>query len=303
MTADAGLRRIHRALLSQMVAQEPGVRAGLEPEFLHDFRVAGRRMRSVLSQVRHVFPVERVEHFRDELSWLGRATANLRDLDVFLETLDGLARERGNTDLEALRELIGGEQRSEHERLVAALDSPRYQTLVADLARFLDAPPTDEAELTNAARPLREVLGERMRRLHGRILKRGQAVVTDSAASELHRLRLDGKKLRYLLDGGRSLFPAAELKAALKVLRRLQDVLGRAHDLDVQSEWLARYAERLQRQERLEAPTALAMGAVIERLARRARRTQKKVGKRCARFASKRTRARFEALLAGEART
>ena len=55
----AGARQIHHALLGIIVANEPGLRANLDTEFLHDFRVAVRRTRSLLGQVRQVFPASR----------------------------------------------------------------------------------------------------------------------------------------------------------------------------------------------------------------------------------------------------
>src|SRR5262245_9956070 len=54
--ASEGVRRIHLALLGMLTANEPGLRADLDTEFLHDFRVAVRRTRSLLRQVRNVFP-------------------------------------------------------------------------------------------------------------------------------------------------------------------------------------------------------------------------------------------------------
>lgn len=301
ITAHEGLWRIHRALLAQMQAQEAGVRADLDPEFLHDFRVAGRRMRSVLSQVKRVFPAERIERFRAELSWLGSVTGPTRDVDVLLESLDRDAREAEGAGIAALRDLIRAEQRGEHARLVEALDSPRYRALVAELEGFLGSPPAaDDPELVDAGRPLRDVLRERLRRLLRRILKRGAAVAEDTAASDIHRLRLDCKKLRYLLDCGRGLFAEPLVASVLKALRRLQDVLGRSNDLEVQGEWLAGFAARLQQQGRLEVPIALALGRLVEQRARRARKARRKLAKRFARFASRRGRARFAALLAAE---
>ena len=46
VAAEIGARQIHRALLGILVANEPGLRARLDTEFLHDFRVTVRRTRS-----------------------------------------------------------------------------------------------------------------------------------------------------------------------------------------------------------------------------------------------------------------
>ena len=82
--ADSGTRQIHHMLLDVLTANEPGVRADLDTEFLHDFRVALRRMRSLLGQLKHVFPPPVVEHFAEELSWMARLTGPARDLDVLM---------------------------------------------------------------------------------------------------------------------------------------------------------------------------------------------------------------------------
>ena len=85
--AKAGARQVHQALLGTIVANESGVRSALDTEFLHDFRVAVRRTRSLLGQIKHVFPADAVEHFSTEFSWLGRQTGAPRDMDVLVLAL------------------------------------------------------------------------------------------------------------------------------------------------------------------------------------------------------------------------
>lgn len=79
--ADVGARQIHLALVGILEANEPGLRARLDTEFLHDFRVT-RRTRSLLGQIRRVFPAGEVEHFAAEFSRIGRLTGPPRDVDV-----------------------------------------------------------------------------------------------------------------------------------------------------------------------------------------------------------------------------
>ena len=67
-----------------MQRNEPGVRADIDSEFLHDYRVAVRRTRSALSQIKDVLPEDKVEHFKTEFGWLGQMTGPTRDLDVYL---------------------------------------------------------------------------------------------------------------------------------------------------------------------------------------------------------------------------
>ena len=54
--AETAPGEIHLALLGILLANEPGLRANLDTEFLHDFRVAVRRTRALLGQIKQVFP-------------------------------------------------------------------------------------------------------------------------------------------------------------------------------------------------------------------------------------------------------
>ena len=71
-------------LLDTLERNIPGTRADLDSEFLHDLRVATRRTRSVLSQVKQVLPDDVVADFKQRFAWLGQVTGPTRDLDVFL---------------------------------------------------------------------------------------------------------------------------------------------------------------------------------------------------------------------------
>lgn len=78
------MRKILRTLLATLERNVDGTRADLDSEFLHDLRVATRRTRSALSQVKRVLPDAVVEEFKARFAWLGQITGPTRDLDVFL---------------------------------------------------------------------------------------------------------------------------------------------------------------------------------------------------------------------------
>jgi CHAD domain-containing protein len=65
-------------------AKEAGVIANRDSEFLHDFRVALRTSRSVLTETQGVFPKRSFRRFKSYLTWLARISSAPRDLDVFL---------------------------------------------------------------------------------------------------------------------------------------------------------------------------------------------------------------------------
>ena len=80
--APDAVKTVGIALLETMVANEGGVREKVDSEFLHDFRIAVRRTRSLLAQVKGAFPPTRLTGFRAEFGWLGDITGGPRDLDV-----------------------------------------------------------------------------------------------------------------------------------------------------------------------------------------------------------------------------
>ena len=70
--------------LDVMEHNESGVTNNIDSEFLHDFRIAVRRTRSALGQIKGVFDDEVLAKYKKEFAWLGAMTTPARDLDVML---------------------------------------------------------------------------------------------------------------------------------------------------------------------------------------------------------------------------
>jgi CHAD domain-containing protein len=84
---------------------------------------------------------------------------------------------------------------------------------------------------------------------------------------DLHRIRIHAKKLRYLLEFYRSLFPAPVIESFVKSLKKLQDNLGSFNDLSVQQRMLGEYQKGLEGSERKNAiKVAAALGGLITHL-------------------------------------
>jgi CHAD domain-containing protein len=236
--SDIGARQIHLALLEILVANEPGIRGTVDSEFLHDYRVAVRRMRSLLGQIRDVFPAEIVEHFAGEFSWIGRLTGSPRDTDVLALALREQRQEFDADDMNALISFLAGAQQEQYERLVSALDSPRYQQLLADWRSFLDSPIPSAPQAAHAHNPLVATVSQRAWRLSKRIARRARAVDPHTAAEQIHEIRIDAKKLRYLVDVAPPGYEPADVKCILVALKKLQRALGDFNDAHVQETML-----------------------------------------------------------------
>ncbi len=124
MPAGEALRTLLRHLLGTMERNLDGARQDLDPEFLHDFRVAVRRTRSLLSQVKGVLPAEVSSRFRPGFKWLGQITGPTRDLDVYLLKLPGYRAELPTSmqdDLQPLQEYLVRHQQQEQRQLARQL--------------------------------------------------------------------------------------------------------------------------------------------------------------------------------------
>jgi CHAD domain-containing protein len=269
MAAQEALRRIHLQILDTLEMNVDGAVADLDLEFLHDLRVSVRRSRAALSQIKGIFPPAAVARFREGLGWLGRITGPKRDLDVFVlgmpEYVEDVPEEL-RPDLEAFRTFLVGEHAREREVLAQQLTSDEFQSLLHDWRGFLQAPAADAADTPSAWLPVGEVANARIWRAFRRVLKEGRAVDDASPPTQLHELRKDCKKLRYLLEFFGSLYPADQLDALIRALKVLLDTLGAYQDLAVQAHHLEAFAEQMAAAGKAPARTLLALGALVGRL-------------------------------------
>ncbi len=237
MTASEALRTILLKLLEAMKLNEPGVIDDIDTEFLHDFRVAVRKTRSALSQSRHILPDSEVEAFMREFGWMGTVTGPARDMHVYLLKFNGYQAalpEDIRPALVPLREFLVRKKGKEHERLVKGLQSSRYKKLTGAWRQFLDTPQTETKSSAISKKPIKELADKQIWKVYRRVIHEGRNIRADSPDTELHRLRISCKKLRYLIEFFEDLYPRSRIRSLLESLKQLQDVLGDYHDYYIQ---------------------------------------------------------------------
>jgi CHAD domain-containing protein len=306
MRADQATRIILHRLLDVIEVNEAGTRTGTDTEFLHDFRVAVRRTRSALGQIKGVLPLPVLTRYKREFAWLGKLTGNTRDLDVYLLTFDHYRNSLPDSmqaDIEPLREFLQRHWQIEQKTMVKALDSARYRRLLSSWRKFLETPVRQRSTLPNARRPVYEIACKRIRRVYKLILKEGRAIEADTPAEALHELRKTAKKLRYLMEFFQSLFPAGRIKRLINILKALQDNLGDFQDFEVQVQTLKRFSEQMVEEDAVPARTLLAMGMLIEGLERRQHQARVEFSERFTAFSLPDNQARFQELFAPPARS
>lgn len=243
MRVERAVRTILTFLLDIVRQNRPGILHDIDTEFLHDFRVAVRRARSLLGQLPKVLPARLTNHLRKDLSFLGSLTNHLRDLDVLLlHQADYLAAVPPDLrpDMEPLFRAVQHERYATHHRLVEALNTPQSEAI---LQRWESATTETKAQGPQAERKLAKLVRKSIRSQCQRVLTFASPdTLKDSAPEQLHRLRIACKKLRYMFEFFASAFPQEMTAEPVRRLRVLQDVLGQLNDLDVQRQMLQELA-------------------------------------------------------------
>ena len=267
MSASAALKTILLTLFHTIELNEEGVIKDIDTEFLHDFRVAVRRSRSAMSQIKHTLYQDELEIYRHEFGWLSTITGPTRDSHVYLLKFGSYQQalpKKIRPHLAPLRNYIKGKNQKEHKQLVKNLESSRYKKLKREWQKFLESPLEVTVAETNAEKPIKQVADARIWKMYRRVIKEGKNIRADSSDAELHKLRISCKKLRYLLEFFENLYPGTKMKHLINSLKHLQDVLGDFNDYRVQIESLNDIEDRMAREVGLPEETKQAIDMLVK---------------------------------------
>jgi CHAD domain-containing protein len=259
----AGSRPEHRGVqywMERVLKELEKVRTAPEPDAVHDLRVAIRRCRSVGAVMQEVDPDPAWPEMRKLGRKLFRQLGELRDTQVLEEWTKQLGAESDpvRERLLVLLEAKEKEQQSAALRAVAKFNQRSWKKLERRLQR--------RSRMVPPGGPAAECLAlERMeaaKLLHVRALR-------SEKPQAWHGLRIAVKRFRYTVE---SLLPRRYEEWG-ENLKRLQDLLGEVHDLDVLATTIAQsaadleqarpaWAERIaiERHERIESYRHLAVG-------------------------------------------
>jgi CHAD domain-containing protein len=269
MRADQAMQIILRDLLQTMKLNEKGIQEDLDTEFLHDYRVAVRRTRSALSLIKGVLPAEAVASYKPEFSNLGQLTNPLRDLDVYLlkeHTYRDMLTPPLRDHIQPLFEHLHSLRAQAFQDVVAGLNSKTYRNFIRDWEAFLDIPPLAASSAPEAASPILAVAKQRIFKHYRAVSKVGAELLEHPEDERLHVLRIECKKLRYLLEFFASLFPEELIDHLTIQLKKLQDNLGNYNDLCVQIDYLLKMSEELPVKGDGSKETLLSIGYLVGRL-------------------------------------
>ena len=301
--ADEATKEILRSTLAVIRANEEGIKADWDIEFLHDFRTAVRRTRSALGQIPGVFAPEVTEQYKEAFAQLGSRTNQLRDLDVYLLSepdYRAMLPEAMRDHISPLFNYMRAQRGQALREVVDYLNSTSYADMLATWEAFLLEPVPDSPAAPNAALPIDELARRRIAKQYRRVIKDGKKILDSDEDEPIHQLRIDCKKLRYLMEFFASLFPKKEIGKLIKQLKALQDELGVFNDLSVQQVYLLQMAEVLPADDAQARLGLVAVGSLVERLASEQQAMKPGLADAFSDFAAASNRALFRRLFGGK---
>jgi CHAD domain-containing protein len=243
MNAAQGAAVILRARFEEMSALRETALDLSDIEGVHDMRVAMRRLRNALRDLRPIMRKKPFRKFNKELKKLYDVVGAVRDEDVAIASLEKM---RAETDSEIVRQginnVLADHQKTRdaaREKLVKEFADGHFSKLQKELAALIEG----DAGFKESKREktLEEIGTKAVDSIIKRFCKLSDNLYTAYDFEALHRFRIASKRLRTALE----LFSGcwgAEIDPFIEQVAKMQLLLGRVHDRDG---WLTDLTSRL----------------------------------------------------------
>lgn len=240
--AEAGRKVILKEFI-KMLRKEKGARIGDDIEYVHDMRVAIRRMRSAFKLLSGYYRSKATQPYRRSLRAVMQALGEVRDLDVMIHDLTAFLPQLDADHAQAMQGVIDSlDQRRviARAKLVDVLDSKAYQRFCEDFAEFLTTPNAGVRSFDSSAPRPYQVRHALPPMICARLadVRAYDVVLPTDDATTLHQLRIAFKGLRYTVSLFDSLL-GPEIEGFIAELKAIQDHLGRLNDIAVAHERLS----------------------------------------------------------------
>lgn len=237
---EAAILAMVAELLRRANREEEGLIADIDSEFAHQYRVNLRKARSLLSLFKRALAPERYRELRQELRKMAQATNRLRDLDVFLLAEDdyrAMLPKQFQPGLDSLFKRLRRRRQSTWRNVAETLAEEAYGEKIIRLEKLLKNPP--DFSTRRSRNPIKKQVSRNILAQYRAMQRDGRRIDAATPDEQIHKLRIEAKKLRYLLELFAELFPRDLVRQLIKALKRLQDNLGRFNDYSSQCFFLA----------------------------------------------------------------
>jgi triphosphatase len=233
---DDAIARIILGATDHYLANWASLRAGDDPESIHQMRVALRRLRSALGMLKRAIPCPEFEVFREEAKALATALGPARDSDALRELIeDGpMAHFGKNKDFTPLLAALEERRAAAYVDARDLTESARPSLFVLRLSAFVARRGWRNAvnglELATLTEPVAQFAEAALERLYKRVRSRGKKLVS-LPDEQRHQVRIALKNLRYGGEFFASCFAdQRDSGPFLRAAASLQGLLGAHND-------------------------------------------------------------------------
>jgi len=202
-----------------------------DDEDLHQFRIACRKSIVLMGEFKLLYDEERLLKYRRGLKNLISISNTKRDMDVLkieLSKIDGDTHYQ--VALDGLKGHVENILQIEHDAIIDYLQSETCTNFLMSWKNYIT-----DMNITNISiygkYPIKPLSKYVILQRFLKIKKRIKVLDPKHDANEtLHKLRIEYKKMRYLLESFGYLYEKKEIKKLLKEMKKLQNILGLFHD-------------------------------------------------------------------------
>ncbi|MBU6487785.1 MAG: CHAD domain-containing protein [Burkholderiales bacterium] len=207
-----------------------GVRERADVEFVHQMRVALRRLKTSMKTFPRWVDATWERTIAPDLDWLSALLGQVRDLDVFTgSTLPALAAADVETGAWASLQTRAEARRDDaRAQLQKALLTRRYAAFSLAWLKWLAMQHFTPGPEALTDKPLAAYAAKRVRKHYRRLTAKPE--LSALGAAERHRRRIEAKRLRYTLEFFESVSTRKTRRQVSKQLSRIQSVLGDGSD-------------------------------------------------------------------------
>jgi len=231
--------------LSHLQVNDAGIVRDDDDEYIHQARVAMRRIRSAIKLFSPVLPMSFVNQWNVVWRDLANELGDARNWDVFCHELLPQLKEAfpNNSEIDQLEKFAFQQRTEAHAKAVASFGGRAYSVKLISFAEAVMSLHT-HPEVKNRQKMVLDsqntpepIVEEDTQQFATRLLKRRhrrfmrEVLVPNRNLEESHLLRLDLKKLRYSFDFFMELYPKKRISRYMKSLARAQELLGQMNDL------------------------------------------------------------------------
>jgi CHAD domain-containing protein len=275
-------------------AQLSGVKDDRDPEFVHQARVATRRMRSAFILLRSAVPAESADYFEKSLQQLGRLFGAVRDLDVFiinLRTYREKLEKFSKRDRRLLKKVIIKERRAPFHALLKALASSSFHTFERRMEQFMTLPEGSAP----GSMTMKDAAPQAIKSRLTDVMAQRRKVTANPVLTEYHCLRIKAKRLRYALEFMAPLYGSAFDEIIPRTVE-IQDCLGELQDTVFNKGLIKRLLKKWKRKT-VDPGLVFTLGEIYQYQGEIAREKEKKFVEIWKRFARRENLAALKAVL------